>query len=238
MKRIAALLLGVFHLCFFSFAQQNLNNQNSIRQTADPTENSFIQQEPQVQTFRIEGARVWLNGRLIPKQNLPPSLQNFNPNVRVNMSLCCNFPSHSFTLNGIEYLIKDGKITETAPLNNEPVNNANELQQYFNQMKVNSPGTFNSLTKEAQLEMLARDLTMQYFNAKTVKEKQDIEDQLRVVLDEIFTMKQENIRREIQNLQLSISLLQKKIDDREKLRFDIINRRMQELLNKSTPTDW
>ena len=192
----------------------------------------------QVQSLRIEEGKVWLNGRLLPEEELPASLHSVDPAVRITLSLCCNVSTQTFMLNGVAYLLKEGRIIELSPRTDTGASGDDNLQRYFNDLQAKDPQTFENMTKEAQLEVLSRQLAERYRGAKAEKDRREVEDELRLVLDEIFTIKQQNMQNEVRYLQSAIDQLEQRLMDREKLRMEIIDKRMQQLLNYSSLSDW
>lgn len=86
-------------------------------------------------------------------------------------------------------------------------------------------------TMEEQAQGLARVIRML---PEETEERRAKEDTLRTLLNDIFDLKQENRRREIERLQRKIQELQRSLQKRKKMRDAMIDHRVNQLINSSS----
>jgi hypothetical protein len=106
-------------------------------------------------------------------------------------------------------------------------------QQYLSDVQKANRELYKRLVRERSMEKQAQDL------ARVVRmlpedsdERQAKVDTLRALLNNIFELKQENRRREIERLQREIQELQKSLQKRKQMREEMINHRLRQLLNQ------
>lgn len=107
-------------------------------------------------------------------------------------------------------------------------------QQYLSEMQEANRDLYRRLVRERTMENQAQDL------ARVIRmlpedsdERQIKEDSLRVLLNNIFELKQENRRREIERLQREIQKLQRSLQKRKQMREAMIDHRFDQLLDAS-----
>ena len=104
-------------------------------------------------------------------------------------------------------------------------------QQYLNDIQQSSHGLYERLLHERQMEQNAKNLAHAIRLMPEGPERRAKIDTLHAMLEDIFEVKQENRRREIEHLQRQIRELQKNIRKREQMRDRMIDRRLRQLVD-------
>lgn len=107
-----------------------------------------------------------------------------------------------------------------------------QLEAYFADVHATDQVLYERLMHEQEMEMETHHLAMKIREASTRAEQERIASQLRTALNEIFQLKQENRKTEIEQLSAKLNEMQKKLKDREALRSDIVENRIKELLDQ------
>lgn len=103
-------------------------------------------------------------------------------------------------------------------------------QQYLNDVQRASRQLYERLLRERRMEQRARELAQMVRVLPEGEKRQVRLDSLRSMLNEIFDLKQENRRREIEHLQRKIQELQQSIQKRAEMREVMIDRRLRQLI--------
>ena len=106
-------------------------------------------------------------------------------------------------------------------------------RQYLNALQRSSHGLYERLLRERQMEQNARNLAHAIRLLPEGAERQARIDTLRVMLEDIFELKQENRRREIEHLQRQIQEIQKNLRKREQMRDRMIDRHLRQLIDST-----
>lgn len=228
MKNI--LLLFCLKISFFSaFAQQD----TSIRKPAKIQDKEKFQVV--THSLKIENQSLWIDGKLVPSNTLPLSLQSLPLGYSLSLRLTGVDQFKFCVLNNL-YLYANKKITEIQPYvvpNKEQI-----LTGYYQDLKKQDPETFQNITLEAQLEKKSQELAVAYNSTPDKQQKAEIEAELQKTLDELFELKIKNTENEILRLQGSIDELRKKLSERRKNKQAIIQKRISILIHKEIETDW
>ncbi|MDA1028902.1 MAG: hypothetical protein O3B41_07615 [Bacteroidetes bacterium] len=107
-----------------------------------------------------------------------------------------------------------------------------QLEAYFADVHAMDQSLYDRLMREQEMEMETHHLAMKIREASTRAEQERIASQLRKALNEIFQLKQENRKTEIEQLSAKLNEMQKKLKEREALRSDIVEKRIKELLDQ------
>jgi len=91
--------------------------------------------------------------------------------------------------------------------------------------------------KTFELEVNTEALATQYKSAAK-SEKERIKTELKQKLNDLFVQKEEDRKQEVQKLEQELKELKESLDVRLKNKNEIINRRMQELLDEDKYLDW
>lgn len=110
---------------------------------------------------------------------------------------------------------------------------ATDQRQYLSELERSSRQLYERIVRERRMEQQAQGLARTIRLMSEGAEREAKVDTLRSMLQEIFELKQENRRREIERLQQKIQELQKSIQKREQMREVMIDRRLQQLLTSS-----
>lgn len=107
-------------------------------------------------------------------------------------------------------------------------------QQYLSEVQKANRKLYERLVRERVMEKQAQDL------ARVIRmlpagsgERGAKADTLRTLLNDIFDLKQENRRREIERLQRQIQELQRSLQKRREMRAEMIDHRLQQLIDTS-----
>ena len=112
-----------------------------------------------------------------------------------------------------------------------------QMQHYLSNMQLKNEGLFDQLMSERLMEQEVLGMVRKFAAMDEGKAHQDSIAVLRERLDEIFDLKQENRRREVEELKERLRELQWAIGERQRLQHRIVERRLQELLGNDT-MDW
>ena len=112
-----------------------------------------------------------------------------------------------------------------------------QMQHYFSNMQLKNEGLFDQLMSERLMERETLSMARKFAAMDEGEARRDSIAVLRERLDEIFDLKQENRRREVEELKERLRELQWAIGERQRLRDDIVVRRLKELLGNDT-MDW
>jgi hypothetical protein len=107
---------------------------------------------------------------------------------------------------------------------------ADPQRQYLNDMQKANRELYERLLRERTMEQQAQDLARVVRMLEEGAERQAKTDTLRTLLNDIFELKQENRRREIERLEREIQELQRSLQKRRQMRDRMINHRLQQLV--------
>lgn len=112
-----------------------------------------------------------------------------------------------------------------------------QVQHYFSDIQDKNKGLFDRLMSERRMERETISMARNLAAMEEGKARRDSIAVLRERLTDIFELKQENRRREVEQLEEKLQELQKAVSERERLGDQIVDRRLQELLGNDT-LDW
>jgi len=107
-----------------------------------------------------------------------------------------------------------------------------QFEAYLDDIQDNDRFLYKELMREQEMELETHRLAMQIREASSRSDQERIATQLREALNEIFQLKQENRKTEIKQLSSKLEDMQKRLKEREKLREDIVENRLRELLDQ------
>lgn len=233
MNKFWAILAALLLVAIFSHGQ--ISNGKNIRtlSTENPTES-----QPGVgttpQSVRIENSKVWVNGNLLVRNDLPNSLQNIDPEFKMQMTTTSR-SDFRLLLFGKQYLLRNGRLMEVpseggyaTPSNNESSYQGKE--DLFSSLKNEEPDHFYNLKKEAVMYERCMQLVLEYQMAEA-KVKDKIREEIRLLLGEQFDMSIRNMEKEVETLDQELQEAKTMIDHRKKNKTAIIDKRLQELTN-------
>jgi hypothetical protein len=188
--------------------------------------------------FRIEDGKFWINGNLIPSKDLPKSLQGIDKAIFYQAAVN-GMDELGFSLGGNDYTVRENKISEVAPpvqrqLNIQPELTSNTTtnraaEDYYSQIKREAPGLFYSLNYEGALYEQARGLVADYQVAKG-KKRDQIREELRVVLSQLFDINEHNRELEIKELQQMIESAKEEVQYRKANKAAILDNTLDQVL--------
>lgn len=103
-------------------------------------------------------------------------------------------------------------------------------KQYLSEIQRRHQELYRNLVRERRMESESREIARTIRLLPDGPERNAQIDTLRATLNRIFELKQENRRREIEQLQRQIDELERRLEQREEMREEMIERRMNELL--------
>lgn len=106
-----------------------------------------------------------------------------------------------------------------------------EYEAYLGSIQNQNQRLYQELMREREMEMRTHQLAQAIHRAESDDEREAHEKELRDILTEIFELKQANREKEIDQLEQQLKELQSRLEDRESLKKDIIESRLNDLLN-------
>ncbi len=204
----------------------------------------------QTHTLDIRDGTVYLDGRPLSEEQLPDdlSLEGIEAHYRF-----MGIQRPVIELNDRLFAVDDGlqPVTEeevqgknaSVILSGSPArasasqvasdSPATGQRQYLSELERSSRQLYERIVRERRMEQQAQGLARTIRLMSEGAEREAKVDTLRSMLHEIFDLKQENRRREIERLQQKIRELQKSIQKREQMREVMIDRRLHHLLTAS-----
>lgn len=104
-----------------------------------------------------------------------------------------------------------------------------EVQAYFDALQQRDTDLFQQIQREWSLEASTVQIANEIRRTNDSSRRARLSEELRARLDHMFELKQENRRREIDQLERELEALQERLAQRERLRDEIVRRRMEEL---------
>ncbi len=200
-------------------------------------------------TLVIEDGAVYLDGRRIPEDELPPSLDVSNLNARYSFS---GIDRPVVELNGALYALDDS-LTPVDPsavsagqsvfsLRSSPAADARGAAptslspfqaEYLREMQQRHKQLYERLMHERRMEADTYELARVIRQLAPGAERERYLDSLRTTLNEIFELKQENRRREIDQIEEQLDELQRRLEERERVRDRMIEQRIRQLVGEA-----
>ena len=110
-----------------------------------------------------------------------------------------------------------------------------QVHSYLSDVQQYNQNLYSLLVREWRMEREAEALALEIRRLPDGAERNDRIAQLRQKLDEIFELKQNNRRREIQQLEQELSALNERLQKREQLRDRLIDQRLSDLIGIQYP---
>jgi len=212
----------------------------------------------QTRTLHIQDGTVYVNGQPLSETQLPDSLNL--EGVRAHYRFL-DVQRPVIELNGRLFAVDDGltPVTEEevrdrrasvilgggtsrapqAEAAEDKVHRAGSRrpeashQQYLDAVQRSSRELYDRLLRERRMEQSARDLARAVQLLPEGAERRAKIDTLRAMLADIFELKQENRRREIERLEQEIRELQRNLRRRAQMRDRMIERRLRQLVDST-----
>ncbi|GEM_PF-2359687 len=209
----------------------------------------------QTRTLHIHDETVYVDGRPLADDQLPDSLNLQGIDARYRF---LGIQRPVIELNGRLFAVEEGltPVTEeevrkqrasvilggewaqssrsTSPQSKPTAaRSASDHGQYLSEIQRSSRKLYERLLRERRMEKSARDLAHAIRLMPEGEERQARIDTLRAMLEDIFELKQENRRREINRLQRQIRDLQQNLRRRAQMRNRMIDRHLQQLIDST-----
>lgn len=233
MNKFWAILAALLLVAILGHGQ--ISNGNNIRtlSTENPTESQHGSGATP-QSVRIENSKIWVNGNLLVRNDLPNSLQNIDPEFKMQMTTTSR-SDFRLLLFGKQYLLRNGRLMEVPSEANYSASTNNESsyqgkEDLFSSLKNEEPDHFYNLKKEAVMYERCMQLVLEYQMAEA-KVKDKIREEIRLLLGEQFDMSIRNMEKEVETLDQELQEAKTMIDHRKKNKSAIIDKRLQELTN-------
>lgn len=108
-----------------------------------------------------------------------------------------------------------------------------EMQSYWNGVRENDDALYQALVREARIEREVAELVQTIRVLPPGKPRDQSIENLRDQLFKLFDMKQENRQQEIVELSEQLETLKVRMEQREKMRDEIVDQRLKELLRSN-----
>lgn len=218
--------------------------------------------QAQSRTLTIRDGEVYIDGQRIPAEQLPPSLDVSGLNAQYSFSGIARpvveldgalyaigdslrpVPADEVQSQGSLVFFRDSfrnrQNRQMSP-SQQGLQEASSLKraqeqsarhQYLEAIQRQSEQLYNRLMREHQMERETHELAQRIRLLSEGPERQRKLDSLRATLNDIFDLKQENRRREIEQLKTQLAKLQDNLEKRENMREQMIDQRMQELIQE------
>lgn len=204
----------------------------------------------QTHTLNIRGGTVYVDGRALPDDQLPDDL-NLEGITAEYRFLGIQRPV--VELNGRLFAVDDGlrpvteeevrqrrdavvlrdAVTKSESSSAAAARSESNDREYLDAVERSSRDLYERLVREKQMEENARGLARTIRLLPDGDERRAKIDTLRAMLQRIFTLKQENRRREIRRLERQIREIEKSIRKREEMREQMIERRLRHLIDST-----
>lgn len=221
-------------LASVALAAGNAHTQNPDIRKISTEEPGYSNNASQL-SLRIEGGKVWINGNLMPKKDLPAGLRELDPNFYYQTA-AFGIREIAFNLQGKDYLVKADKVVElparpTAKEKGYDKGQQAAMEEYYSNLKREAPNLFYSMNREAMLTEQARGLLYQYQFAKD-EDAASIRKELRSVLEQLFEINERNRELEILELQEMIDVARKEVQIRRENKSLIIDNTLKGLIGE------
>lgn len=203
----------------------------------------------QVRTLDIRNGTVYVDGRPVPDDQLPDSINlegvsaqyQFlgvqRPVIEINDRLFA-------VENGLRPVTEEEIRDERASVilrdpprrpssRGTPSRSKTAHREYLDDVEESSRELYKQLVRERRMEERAQELARVIRLLPDGPERRARIDTLRAMLEEIFDLKQENRRREIERLQRQIQSLEESIQKRNQMRDLMIERRLRDLIHST-----
>lgn len=205
----------------------------------------------QTRTLDIQDGTVYVNDRPLPDDQLPDGLNlkgvdahyRFlgiqNPVIEINDRLFAiengltPVTEEEVREERASVILRDGTIRTPSPQGAPARSDAAAHQQYLDDVQRSSRELYERLMRERRMEKNAERLARTIRLLPGGQERRARIDTLRVLLGEIFELKQKNRRREVKRLQQKIRELEKRIRKRKRMRDLMIDRRLRKLIDST-----
>ncbi len=207
----------------------------------------------QTRTLTIRDGTIFVDGQRLTSDQLPADLDlegvtaqyQFvgiqRPVIELNGRLFAVenglSPVSEEEVNGQEssVILQEISARPTAAQGQASASSSDPQRQYLNDVQKANRELYNRLLRERTMEQQAQNLA---HAIRVLPEDSDQRqariDTLRTLLNEIFDLKQENRRREIERLQREIQNLQRGLQKRRQMRDRMIEHRLQQLLGSAS----
>lgn len=202
----------------------------------------------QTRTLTIRDGTIYVDGRQLGPNQVPGDL---NLNGMTAQYQFVGIQQPVIELNGRLFAIKNGlkKVSEEeldgrtssvilqeisarpSTARAEANADADPQRQYLNDVQKANRRLYERLLRERTMEQQAQDLArVIHMLPDESTERQTQVDTLRTLLNNIFELKQENRRREIERLEREIQEMQRSLQKRRQMRDRMIDHRLQQLV--------
>lgn len=209
-------------------------------------------------TLEIRDGQVIVDGRIVPPEELPASLEVDAVTARFSFS---GNAAPVVELGGLLYAVTEGTLREVeraaadtggisvffreevypsparSPTPTAVREERREVQQdmrrYLEEVQAQNQELYNRLVREWQLEREVQALAAEVRSLPEDEARHHL-DQLRDRLNEIFDLKQQNRHREIEQLERQLDALRERVQRREALRIRLIEQRLHDLTGHGT----
>lgn len=182
-----------------------------------------------LQTIRLDAGKLWVNGNLLPQQELPPGLQTLTRQTEFYASFQ-GIRSVELMLGGKSFLIQPERVTDISMISGS--GNRSPLpadQVYLEKLRQEAPETFRALTLEADLNQKAHQLSRAFLTSTDLRKKAELRAELRRTLEQLFDLNILNQTEELAYLESQIALRKAELKIKQGERTRLVAKHLSEL---------
>lgn len=184
-----------------------------------------------LQSVRLESGKLWVNGNLIPGNELPPALGRNSTHLDFYATFQ-GIRSVELQVDGKNYLIQPGRISDISRLSVGHAPSASSRhpdQQYLEKLQEESPETFRSLAAEADLNKKSLQLSREFITTADPRRKAELRTELRRVLDQLFDLNVQNQQEELDFLEEQIQIRREELKIKQGNKARLVAKNLSEL---------
>ncbi len=183
-----------------------------------------------LQSVRVDAGKFWINGNLVPSQDLPLSLSHQAKQVEFYATFQ-GVRSVELLLEGKSYLIQPSRVSDISRISSthSSQTRGGGDQHYLEKLRQESPETFNSLSMEADLNQRSLQLSREFLTSHDPRKKAEIRAELRRVLDQLFDLNVQNQSEELDYLEAQIQIRKEELKIKQSEKARLVARNLSEL---------
>jgi hypothetical protein len=182
-----------------------------------------------LQSVRLDAGKLWINGNLLPQQEVPPSLQALSRQTEFYASFQ-GIRSVELLMEGNSFLIQPGRVSDISKISGTgPRNPLPTDQVYMEKLRQESPETFKALSLEAELNQRAHQLSRAFLTTADLRKKAEIRTDLRRTLDQLFDLNIRNQSEELEFLESQIALRKEELKIKQGDKTRLVAKNLSEL---------
>lgn len=187
------------------------------------------QHQHSLQSVRVESGKMWVNGNLIPGNELPPFLGRSSAQLDFYATFQ-GIRSVELQVEGKNFLIQPGRVSDISRISAGHHNSHRHPdQQYLERLQEESPETFRSLAAEADLNKRSLQLSREFITTADPRRKAELRTELRRVLDQLFDLNVQNQEEELDFLEEQIQIRREELKIKQGDKARLVAKNLSEL---------